>query len=53
MKFKSDIPCASQSAFNFFYSRREGKSGIFVSKINFVLVGKFIKEMLLGVIGFY
>lgn len=35
------------------YSRREGKSGISVSEINFVLVGKFIKEMLLGVIGFY
>ena len=50
MKFKSEIPSASQSAFKF-YSRREGKSGISVSEINFVLVGKFIKEMLLRVSG--
>ena len=34
-----------------FYSRREGKSGISVSEINFVLVSKFIKEMLLRVSG--
>lgn len=34
-----------------FYSRREGKNGISVSEINFVLAGKSIKEMLLRVSG--